>query len=176
MDDSGYWPTGSSDFSSIKFEDGFLKLTALTDLDGWRLNYPVLENFYLEAVVKSPECEGDDHFGLMFRAPEKSDATKGYLFGITCDGRYSLRRWDGATMYYPVNWTESDEINQGVNAVNVLGIMAKGTTLTLYVNGEKLKEVSDNAYLKGQYGVFVGGINTENLTVWVDQIRYWVIP
>jgi len=167
------WATGYSDYTSIKFEDSFLKLKAESDIDGWRLSWPYLEDFYLEAKLQTPECEGSDHFGLMFRVPENSNANKGYLFGITCDGKFSLRRWDGQTMYFPVGATASDEINAGEDVVNTLGVMADGAKLSLYINGVKVKELTDDAYLAGTFGFFVGSDNVEDLEVWVDQIRYW---
>jgi len=176
MDDGDNWPTGVNKYTTIKFDSGYLKLTAETELDGWRLSWPFLGDFYLEASMQSPNCEGSDHFGLMFRVPAKADANKGYLFGITCDGRYSLRRWDGQTMFFPVNWTASDAINTGEDAVNKVGILAKGANLALYINGIKVKEVSDNAYLEGSFGIFVGSATTDDFTVWVDQVRYWVNP
>ena len=175
MEDGEGWATGYSEYSSIEFDDGYLKLTADQDVDGWRLTWPFLEDFYLEAKVQSPECEGSDHFGIMFRVPANANANRGYLYGITCDGRYGLRRWDGQTMYFPVPWTESDVIKQGEDVVNTLGIMADGSTLTLYINGQEVEEVTEGSYLAGSFGVFVGGTNVEDLTVWVDQIRYWTI-
>jgi len=176
MDNGDNWPTGYNEFTTIKFENGYLKLTSKTELDGWRLSWPFLEDFYLEIKLQSSECSGSDHFGLMFRVPASSNANKGYLFGVTCDGRYSLRRWDGQTMFSLVNWTDSDTINTGEEADNTLGVMAKDGDLALYINGEKVKEITDNVYLDGSFGVFVGGTNTEDLTVWVDQIRYWKNP
>lgn len=176
MEDGDNWPTGYNEYTTIKFDDGYLKITGETELDGWRLSWPFLGDFYLEAKIEAPKCEGDDHFGLIFRVPANANANKGYLFGITCDGTYSLRRWDGNTMYFPVNWTESNTINTGENAINTLGVMAKETDLTLYINGQKVNEVSDNAYLEGSFGVFVGSVDTEDLTIWVDQIRYWENP
>ncbi len=177
MDNGDNWPTGYNDYTSIEFSNGYMKLTSETDLDGWRLSWPFLGNFYLEAKVQSPDCEGTDHYGLMFRVPENANANKGYLFGITCDGKYSLRRWDGTTMHYPVNWTTSDLIVKGQDVQNTLGVMAKGDTLALYINGQKVKELTDNGYLEGSFGVFVGSDNADdNVTVWVDQIRYWENP
>ncbi|MDW7754085.1 MAG: family 16 glycoside hydrolase [Brevefilum sp.] len=173
--DSEGWAIGYSEYSSIEFEDGYLKLTADLDVDAWRLTWPFLEDFYLEAKMQSPECEGNDHFGIMFRVPANANANRGYLFGITCDGKYGLRRWDGQVMYSPIAWTESDAINQGEDEMNTMGIMAEGAQLTFYINGEKVDEVSDNAYLAGSFGIFVGGTNVDDLTVWVDQIRYWTI-
>ena len=170
------WPTGVNKYTSIAFKDSYLKLTAETDLDGWRLSWPFLADFYLEASMQTPGCEGSDHYGVMFRVPANANANKGYLFGITCDGRYSLRRWDGQTMYFPINWTESDAIVEGKDAVNKLGVMARDSEIALYINGKKVDAVTDNAYLEGSFGIFVGKDKTDDFTVWVDQVRYWENP
>ncbi len=174
------WPTGTdpAGFTAIKFEDGYLKLTALKNVSGWRVSWPVVEDFYLEATLKTPECEGSDHYGLMFRVPADSGANKGYLFAITCDGRYSLRRWDGTAqvMHFPISWTAHEAILKGENATNKLGVMARGAGLALYINGEKVNEVTDSTHLEGKFGIIVGGGNVDNLTVWVDQIQYWELP
>jgi len=176
MESGDHWATGFNEYTTIVFEDGYLKLTADTELDGWRLTWPFLDDFYLEATIQSPECEGNDHFGLMFRVPENANANKGYLYGITCNGRFSLRRWNGQNMFHPVDWTASDSINTDDKMTNKLGVMAEDEKLTLYINGEKVKEITDKAYMSGSFGIFVGGTNTEDLTVWVDQIRYWELP
>ena len=170
------WPTGVNKFTTIAFKDGFLKLTAETSLDGWRLSWPFLKDFYLEATMETPACDSSDHYGLMFRVPANASANKGYLFGVSCDGTYSLRRWDGQTMYFPINWTASEAILEGEDVVNKLGIMARGSEIALYINGQKVNEVTDNAYLEGSFGIFVGSINADDFTVWVDQVRYWENP
>ena len=176
MNNDDNWPTGYSEYSAIAFSDGFLKLTALSDVDGWRVTWPTIDDFYLEATLQTPECSGSDHYGLMFRVPADSQAGKGYLFGITCDGRYSLRRWDGTAMHFPVNWTANNAIIKGENVVNKLGVMAQGQNIALYINGQKVQEVADSNYLEGKFGFFVGGTNVEDLTLWVDQVRYWIQP
>ena len=79
-------------------------------------------------------------------------------------------------MFSPITWTESAAINKGENTQNSLGVMAKGANLTLYINGQKVNEISDNSFLQGSFGIFVGGDNQDKLTVWVDQIRYWENP
>jgi len=176
MNNDDNWPTGLSNYTTIDFKDGFLRLTAQTDLDGWRVSWPTIDDFYLETTLQTPACDGSDHFGLMFRVPAESQAGKGYLFGITCDGRYGLRRWDGRTMHFLVNWTAHDAIKEGNNVVNKLGVMARGSDLAFYINGQKVNEVTDSNYLEGKFGFFVGGTNVENLSVWVDQVRYWTEP
>jgi hypothetical protein len=176
MSDDENWLTGIDQFTSVRFDDGYMKLTARTEFDGWRVSWPNLDNFYLEATLQTPECGGNDHFGFIFRVPADSQAGKGYLFAITCDGRYSLRRWDGTTMHSLVALTAHTSIQQGADVVNVIGVMARGANLALYINGQKVNEVTDSNYLEGRFGIFVGGTNVSNLTVWVDQIRYWEDP
>jgi hypothetical protein len=170
------WLTGPDDFSSVVFSDGVMKLTAKTALSGWRVSWPVLQDSYLEVTFKTPVCESSDHFGVMFRVPADSLASKGYLFGVTCDGKYNLRRWTDPNMHTIINWTEDEAITTGENAINKLGILARGSNLALYINGQKVNEVNDNTYLTGKYGVFVGGNAIEDFTVWVEQIRYWINP
>jgi len=176
MDDGDNWPTGYNEYTSIDFDDGYLKLTAEIAIDGWRLSWPYLDDFYIEVKLQSPNCEGSDHFGLMFRVPVIHDANKGYLFGITCDGKYSLRLWNDPNMTFPINWTASDAINIGKNTQNTIGVMARDDTLTFYINGQKVNEVKDDTFLEGGFGIFVGGSNNSDLSVWVDQIRYWENP
>jgi len=69
-----------------------------------------------------------------------TEADRGYLFGISCDGQYSLRKWDGkagdkGVMTVLVNWTASPSIQAGSNKTNTIGFMAVGDRLILYANG-----------------------------------------
>ena len=173
MDNGNNWMTGADSFTSVKFENGVMKLTAESDLDGWRLSWPILTNAYLEAKFQTTDCSGSDHYGMMFSSPYASGTDQGYLFGITCDGRYSLRKWDNPNMTTLESWTDSDAINIGDNAQNTLGVLTDAGKITLYINGEKVKEIAENTFTTGVFGIFVGSDNVENLTIWVDQIRYW---
>ena len=49
----------------------------------------------------------------------------------------------------------------------------KGSTLRLYANGYKLSEFTDSTFDHGQFGLVIGSINTNNLTIYVDQVSYW---
>jgi len=178
MESGDNWFTGSDSFTSYQVEDGFFKLNSRTNLYGWRLADPVLENFYLEFTLETPNCAGDDSFGIFFRAPASADGRfgrQGYLFGISCEGRFFLHRWDGRIMHVLINRTASDAINPGTGEVNVLGIYAEDNDLMLYINGQMVDEISDSIYLNGKFGIFTFGSTNRNLSVWVDQVRYWVL-
>ena len=176
MDNGNNWLTGVDAFTSVKFEGGYMKLTAVSDLDGWRLSWPKLTNAYLEAKFLTTDCSGSDHYGIMFSSPYESGTDQGYLFGITCDGRYSLRKWNKPNMTTFESWTDSNTINIGDNAQNTLGVLTNDGTISLYINGVKVKEVSEGTFKTGLFGIFVGMDNVEDLTIWVDQIRYWTNP
>ena len=47
----------------------------------------------------------------------------------------------------------STAINTGLNQSNLMAVVAKGTTIDLYVNNHKIDSVSDNSYGSGQIGV-----------------------
>jgi len=182
METAEYWPTGSNDFNSAAYENGTLKLVALSKINGWRIaSTPALGNAYIEADVKMGACNNTDGYGFIFRVPENTGYNRGYLFGITCNGRYSLRKWDGLTgesgkMEWLKYYTVSEWINQGADQSNRIGVMALDNRLMLYVNGELIDELSDDAYAEGFFGLYVNRDITENLTIVVDKVSYWTDP
>lgn len=177
-EDNGSWPTGEdgAKFTSAEISGGAFKVTSLQPKDGWRLTWEEPENFYLEATMKTGTCSGGDRYGLIFRVPDLETADAGYLLGLTCDGQYSLRRWDGKKMTHLITWKEDKAINKGSNQTNRIGVMAKKNTIAVYVNGVLLGEVWDHTITKGAFGVFVGYKDTKDLTILVDEISYWELP
>ena len=182
MDTAEFWPTGSDDFTSAAFENGKLKITALSETNGWRIaSTPVLGNAYIEANVKMGTCADTDGFGFIFRVPESTGYNQGYLLGITCDGRYSIRKWDGhtgqnGTMTWLKYYKVSEWIKKGKDQTNRIGVMALDDRLLMFVNGEKVDEVSDSAYTEGFFGLYINRDKTEKLNILVDSVSYWTDP
>jgi len=179
MDNSDNWPTDvdAAGFTKIDFSGGYMQLTGLKTQDGWRLSYNSISDFYIEMTVKTNTCAAGDRYGLIFRVPDKHAANRGYLFGVSCDGKISLREWDGRTgvkkMTAHIPWEANDAVKSGSNQVNRLGVMADGSKLTLYVNGVKVGEISDSTYSSGYFGVFVNAGATSSHTISVDELSYW---
>ncbi len=181
MDRDNNWPTGSDQFTDIGFSDGVLYLKGLSTTDGWRLTWPELTNFYLEMTFQTDDCSANDRYGMIARVPESRNPDRGYLLGLTCDGRVSLRRWNASIgangeMVNLIPWTAKAAVKAGDNQTNRLGLMAIGDRLIVYVNGELIGEVKDDTFPKGYFGVFVGARDTANFTIKVDQVRYWENP
>lgn len=193
------WPIGRDKYTQATFANGTQEIVTLGEKDGWRLANPPstggygFSNITLEAVFKTgSECSGNAHYGVMLRVPGLRKPDQGYLFGITCDGRYSLRRWDGEVepkgemwdvihntkYFFEGSWIESAAINKGVNQVNRLRIDAIKDTFTLYANGTKLADVqvrkARGAYFsEGYFGVFFGPGSMERLRIQLDEMSYW---
>jgi hypothetical protein len=91
----------------------------------WEVSWPQIEDFYVDTMVFMPDqCQANDRFGMLFRAP---DNNRGYQYGLTCDGKYSLTLWDGEKTTVLVEPTESELINVGLDAVSRLCVTAYGS-------------------------------------------------
>ncbi|MBN2547910.1 MAG: hypothetical protein JXB15_02035 [Anaerolineales bacterium] len=171
------WFLFSDEHVEMRLQQGKLWMTAFNadKYDGWMLRQPVqeLSNFYMEVTVQTGGCAGLDRYGLLGRA--SADTSRSYIFGLSCDGRYSLRRWaSGSTML--VEWTTSEHILAGANQTNRMGLRAEGSTLSIYANGHLLAQVEDDAYASGSIGLFIGALATPGFTVQVSEVSVWELP
>jgi hypothetical protein len=174
-EDNNWGSAWKDDFTQGDFKNNELVLTSI-GVDGWTLTWPIISDFYIEMTATTGDCSGMDRYGLIVRVPESFD--RGYLFGFTCDGHYSLRVWDPAKKQYTylVKWTHSDDIITGSNQTNRIGLMAEGDKLSLYANGKLLGSTTDSRFAKGRFGPYVGHADTKNFTVYIKEIAYWDLP
>jgi len=109
--------------------------------------------------------------GMIFRADSANNAY--YVFYVDQNGYYSLFAC-GQTCKSLVS-KFSSSINQGLNKINLLAVVAMGTTITLYVNHQQLAGVNDSTYNLGQIGLIASpGPNTSNPTeVVYSNARVW---
>lgn len=172
------WPLYEDEHVRFIVKDGNAVMTALNPdyYEGWMLTWPDLSDFYLDGVFITGECSGRDRFGLMARSAAPNNIYVGYLYAISCDGRYSLRTWNGEAFTEIIPWTAHEAIQIGSNKTHRLGLRAEGDQLMLYVDGKRLAQIRDTTYSKGKFGVFIGAAQTANLKVEVDEIAYWTLP
>jgi hypothetical protein len=172
---SAYWFMVDTDDTYFEVKDGNLIMESINagTIDEWGLsNRPALEDFYLEITARTGDvCSGLDRYGVLIRAP---DASQGYVYGFSCNGRYRIYKWDGETYTGLREWTASPHILSGPNQTNRLGIWAAGDTFRLYANGKFLTEVSDDEYEEGRFGLFIGSTDTDHFKVYVEEAAYWL--
>lgn len=162
--------------AKIIVSDGVMTMTSFSVVGWrtWRVRPPDLTNAYIDGVFRTVACSGSDQYGLVFKAPDY-DTGFGYYFGVTCDGKFILNRWDSSGNPVLIPQTPENSILQGPGQTNRLGVMISGEKITLYINGRQVKDIQDNALPNGYYGVFLGGYSG-NLTIQLDEIAYWVQP
>lgn len=176
FDTGDNWGLGTNEFMTSKVVDGTLQMVGLKTKNGWILSRQKAANFYLQLTGKMSTCSGADNYGLFFRAPSLTYANRGYLYGISCDGKFALREWNVDKMAVLQDWKTSNSILKGSNQVNRLGIMAQGNVLKLYVNGVLVDTVKDSTFDQGYLGLYIGRKVTTNLTAVLDEISFWDLP
>jgi hypothetical protein len=171
--DEGFY-TVSDEYTTFSLENNALVMTsslAVTGWHTWSMTYRTIEDFYLEADINVKQCSGVDEYGIVFRGP---DYSSGYFLAARCNGEYSLRGYDGNyTNIIPWQFTEA--LNRGANQTNRLGVMMKGNSIALYINGRLVKEVNNDQFEgAGHFGMFIAGFETAGFRIEIDRIRYWL--
>ena len=160
-----------SEITNGKFE---MESKGLAGIVCWEVTWPQIQDYYLESQVFTPDqCQAEDRFGLFFRAP---DNYRGYLYGLTCDGQFSLTMWDGNTTKEIVSPSRSDAINTGPGAMNRLGVIAYGGDYILYANGVLVAEAQDFTYIDpGKIGYFVRAATDQGFLTSFDNLAVWLL-
>lgn len=182
MNSDTNWSTGANEFTDMSFSNGEMVFTGLTTKYGWRLaSVSSVADVYIEMSAFMPTCTGGDTYGIYFRSPDFETGNRGYLFGITCDGNYYLRRWDArenpptGSMTTMVSPRPNSAILIGANQINRLGVRLEGTNIRLYVNGVMVHEIADDTFTEGYFGLFIRSAETNHLSVHVGEMAYWSI-
>ncbi len=91
-----------------------------------------------------------DRGGLFFRQV----GTQGpyYYFSMKTDGSYELDSFTGSTSLVLQQGT-SPAIKTGLNQTNLLAVVAQGSSITAYINGQNITQVSDSTTSHGLIGL-----------------------
>ena len=68
----------------------------------------------------------------------------GYLLEIDSQGNYKFSYEQGAGLNVLKDWSATPLLRHGYNVTNLLQLVARGTTLTFYVNGTFLTQIQDS--------------------------------
>jgi hypothetical protein len=133
------------------------------------LQQQTFSDFVLEIDAQQTSGNPDSSYGVLFRMQDDSQF---YRFEITADGHFMLERrnGDGTWTRMLPDWTQSAAINQGINVVNRLKIIASGSQISIYANDVLLQQVSDPTYTTGTIGLDAGSFGDANLQVAFDNL------
>jgi hypothetical protein len=176
FDTANNWTLYDNACFKSEIANGVFVMTAkgLAQASCWEVSWPVVQNYYVETLVQMPAaCQAEDRFGLFFRSP---DNLSGYLFGLTCDGRYGMNAWDGQTTTVLVEPTANASILTGPGQSNRLGVVASGGTYALYANGALLQVLQDYTFAgAGRLGYYVRAATETGFAVQYDNLGVWLL-
>jgi hypothetical protein len=112
-------------------------------------NRPSFSNFAIELTMKI--IRGDAG-GILFRV-ENTSPNQYYDFYVGQDGTYGLEVVNGS-LTTSLRQSTSAAIKQGLNQENLIGVVAQGKTIMLYVNHQLMGILADQTYNHGQIGVY----------------------
>lgn len=127
---------------AAQIEGGQMQITVGEAVSGaYSVAKPYFGDFDLTVEAQTIAGPLDNAYGIVFRLQNKDNATfeddSYYLFLISADGYYQLLRViDGQAPQIVSDWIESPLINQGVEAVNHLRVVARGDQFSFYINDQ----------------------------------------
>lgn len=138
----------------------------------WSTTLIQASNTYVEVTAHLAICSEKDAAGLGARIAGAS-FDNGYTVEISCDGHYRMRKFDTGAVDLLQDWTPSAAIIQGPNASNRLGLVARGSKISAFANGELLYEIEDYSFYHGTFALYSSAIETPGLTVAFDDFEVW---
>ena len=114
-----------------------------------------------------------DTSGLIVRADNKGQRL--YLFSITTTGMYTLAVTDGqnGTQQHVLAGGTSAAIKQGLNQENQLTIIARDSTLYLYINQKFIAKMDDKTNTTGCIGLFEGNSQGDTSEARFTNVKVW---
>ncbi|MDX1601145.1 MAG: hypothetical protein R3191_06495, partial [Anaerolineales bacterium] len=141
----------------------------------WSTSGLTASDFYVEVSAVADSCEGKDSYGIGARIGG-SGYDRGYTLEFSCDGHYRLRRFNSdSPPEVLLDWTQSDAIETGAGSENRIGLLAEGSVLIGFANGEVLQEVRDEFYVYGNFGLFAESNQTETTTALFRDFSLWYL-
>jgi hypothetical protein len=122
-------------------------------------------DIYLEVEAARVSGPPNGYFGLVCRFQDDNNY---YALVIGSDGSYGIIRMTGGSVQFISPPPRPTEIIRGGFSVNRIGGSCVGDKLTLYVNGVKMVEATDDVYSSGFIGLVVGTTSVPGLEVSFD--------
>ncbi len=165
----GWW-TGTVDRGRDgKIANGEYTVVTHRKDDLWRVTCMMcgnLDNVYYEVSTRYVAGPGDWGYGLTLRSNKAMDDV--YLFLISGDGQYTIGKVVGGKYASLVDWTRNNAVRQ--RATNRLGLLARGSSLEFFVNGQSIRRLNDSSLATGYVGM---SVEHAELEVAFSQMRVW---
>ena len=154
-DNTNNWFEGPSNDefanSVVSITDGqyLMDITALKGVF-WALTPTMknLNNFYAAVEVENKTGPASSDYGLAFRVGSGNK----YYFAIAAESQvFSFMVLNNSQWTTIIDRADSSQIN--TTGSNQIGVLAKGTSFTFFINGEQVNQTDDSSLKSGKVGV-----------------------
>lgn len=163
------WEVGDYDTGDVGYKnDAYFVTSVEMEMVMWGVANQFFDNVVVDVDATQISADPTDNnaYGIVCR--EQGDG-RGYYLRISGDGYYSIAESNGEEFEALVEWTESDVIHQG-NAINHIRAICDGSTLALFVNGERLATVEDSTFASGDIALTATTFESEATEVHFDNL------
>ncbi len=164
------WEVGDYDGGSVAYKDGVYSATSLGDGNTmWGVANRSFDDLIIEvdATQVSAGSDNNNDYGVVCREQGDGD---GYYMLISGDGYYAiLVKAGGRDFETLVDWMESDAIRQG-NATNHIQAVCDGSSLALFVNGQRLATAEDSTFTEGDIALTATSYEDEPTEIHFDNL------
>jgi hypothetical protein len=156
FDSAGSWIVGQDATAEGRIANGEYEMTI--DQSGdifWVTSGHHFADGIYEVEAKRTSGILDNGFGMLFRVD--TEQQRFYMFKVSSDGYVFIGRCDeGCTEVNTLvanDWFASSAVNQGEEDTNVLRVVASGSEMSFFVNGEEVGQASDEFITQGDIGL-----------------------
>ena len=167
-DPTSGWTRVSANNGLTDYDDGVYRiLVEQPNTDIWARPQQRFGDISIEVNTFKVSGDRNNRFGVICRLNAPSSF---YTFLISSDGYYGIGKVEGSdySLIGMESMQASEAIEQGA-AVNTIRADCLGSTLSLYVNGQKLIEVQDDEFKSGDVGLIAGAYATPGTDIRFDQ-------
>jgi hypothetical protein len=153
----------------VGYEGGVYFVTSLNNTSTmWGVANRSFDDLVIEvdATQVSAPTNNNNDYGVVCR--EQGDGS-GYYLLISGDGYYGIARAEEGNFEWLVDWTKSNVIRQG-NATNHIRAVCDGSTLELFVNGQRLATAEDDTFTRGDIALTATTYEDEPTDVHFDNL------
>lgn len=157
---AGVWTLGSTEAADKWIDNG--KYYMLVKSNVYSFGYNQVDGPFTDVqidldvnhILGTPNLSGS---GIIFRVTDFSNL---YAFVVSPTGTFTVLKWVGGTRTTLLSWADSTAIRQGV-AGNHLTVIAKGASLSFFINGTEVAMLTDASLPTGRVGVVALALDAE---------------
>lgn len=156
FESEGSWIVGQDATAEGRIANGEYEMTI--DQSGdifWVTSGHNFADGIYEVEAKHASGVVDNGFGMLFRVD--NEQKRFYMFKVSSDGYVFIGRCNEGcsevNSLVTTDWFASSAINQGEEATNVLRVIASGSEMSFFVNGEEVGHASDDVLTQGDIGL-----------------------